>query len=233
MWPAIAALGGAYLGYKGTKSQNIASAQQAERSMEFERQQARLNRSFQERMSGSAHQRQVADMRAAGLNPILSATGGKGASTPTGAKGSGAMAPQYNKYQVALQNASTAANIQNIDAQTKLTDKKAELIGPMSTLAGELETWIEDLIEQAEDSIGITLPRPNLGTKYPQDTKPIHNKSYKPIYTRGRRTYRSKSYDPKKWFTAEWHPEYQEGYRRTGSSAKQKFYQKNIPRYTW
>lgn len=52
------------------------------------RREAEKNRQFQSHMSKTAHQREVRDLRKAGLNPILSANGGSGASTPSGSTAS-------------------------------------------------------------------------------------------------------------------------------------------------
>lgn len=58
-------------------------------AMQFNAAEAAKNRDWQQMMSDTAHQREVADLRAAGLNPVLSASGGNGAAVTSGATASG------------------------------------------------------------------------------------------------------------------------------------------------
>lgn len=110
-------IAGAAMGYFGQEKANDFNSAQAQRSMSFSASEAAKNRAFQERMSNSAYQRGMDDMRSAGLNPILAYKQG-GASSPGGNMGSGAMAVGQNLMSQAMLNANSAADLR-IKKQTE------------------------------------------------------------------------------------------------------------------
>lgn len=63
--------------------------QQNAKAMAFNQNEAAKNRNWQEMLSNTAHQREVRDLMAAGLNPVLSAMNGNGASVGSGATAQG------------------------------------------------------------------------------------------------------------------------------------------------
>ena len=63
--------------------------EQNAKAMAFNQNEAAKNRNWQELLSNTAHQREVRDLMAAGLNPVLSAMNGNGASVGSGATAQG------------------------------------------------------------------------------------------------------------------------------------------------
>lgn len=110
--PAIATGLSGIFGVAGQTSANAANAAEARR-----------NRQWQERMSNTAYQRQVADMRAAGLNPAM-AYPQSGATTPGGgqARMEDVAAPGVSAARGALDSFN---DFKTRTAQTRLTNAQA------------------------------------------------------------------------------------------------------------
>lgn len=158
---ALSGMVGSALTYAGGRQANIANIREARRQESFQerlvgrqekfqttnigrqeqfgREMVGRREAYQERMSNTAYQRAMQDMRSAGINPILAYSQG-GASTPTGGSASigaatgsraqGSKAKIENIISPAVNSAvnmtRSLAEIQNIRTQTRLTENKID-----------------------------------------------------------------------------------------------------------
>lgn len=101
----------------------------ARRQQEFNATEAQKQRDWQTMMSNTAHQREISDLKAAGLNPVLSAMGGSGASTPGGASASNSIGSAQGSNMInAAANLAGALGRNNNDNAKQIATAAAKLI---------------------------------------------------------------------------------------------------------
>lgn len=132
MWEAVASIGssllGGLFGKSGADSKNAKEIKLARENNKFNAEQAQKQMDFQERMSSTAHQREIKDLEAAGLNPVLSGTGGAGSSSPGGASASGTMPNIENNMSEMAHSARDISTkfMQNPLLNAQVANQKAE-----------------------------------------------------------------------------------------------------------
>lgn len=144
------------LGLLGSSMTNDANAGIAANTNALSAEQAQKNRDFQERMSNTSYQRGVADLQAAGLNPMLAYMQG-GSSTPTGSMASMQGYTAHNNIASAMEAYDRSVSRDLMKAQSEKTLSESSKISHediLNRMFGEQERR-QDLYTKyaAEDEI--------------------------------------------------------------------------------
>ncbi len=137
---------------------------QSAKAMAFNAAEAQKNRDWQKMMSNTAHQREVKDLMAAGLNPVLSAMNGNGAAVTSGATasgvvGSGSKADADTSTSGAIANLlgsilAAQTSIQNANLNARTQEAVADKYNAMSEIVAEINAAAG--IKQASIHAGAT-----------------------------------------------------------------------------
>ena len=156
--PIVGTIGSIATGLLGQKGANDRNEQQ----MAMVREQME----WQERMSNTAHQREVADLNAAGLNPILSARGGASTGSPVGipqlenAMGTGIASAQQAKLIAAqVAQAESAAELNQASAMKARAEawQTSNYAGPEADARTSSARSVVDLNERRGQEINAAI----------------------------------------------------------------------------
>ena len=137
--------------------------------MSAQNSRSNADHAFKQQMEArrTAHQDEVADLRAAGLNPVLSA-GGSGASTPTATMSeapdlSGAIGTGIN---TAMAHKRQKADLEKIQRENWSLEKSAQL----DSAKAETEAYNRSLLRTQEESVKSNTDFQRLKNKYMRET---------------------------------------------------------------
>lgn len=140
----------------GTEQQNIAQVNAAGNTQNFNAQQANNQMYFQQQMSNTAYQRVTADMKAAGVNPMMAINNG-GASSPSGSAASGVMPKIENAIGAGVSSATETAKLMNAIKATDASIGLMKLQGAQAIANTNATNFSAKNTELKNKALGATL----------------------------------------------------------------------------